>query len=234
MTTLFKTNIGNLFLISSLLALSVGCQPKVTEPEPEKAPPKPAANPEAKEAPKMPKGPLVVLKTNKGDITIELNPEKAPVTVKNFLQYVDDGFYDGVVFHRVMEGFMIQTGGFELKQDGSIEQKKTRGNIENEAKNGLKNGKGSLAMARTSAPHSASAQFFINHGNNSNLDYPSSDGWGYAVFGKVIEGLDIVDAIATVQTTTKPLKARADDQLLERPMQNVPVANVIIESVKRK
>ncbi len=233
MTTLFKTNIGNLFLISSLLALSVGCQPKVTEPEPEKAPPKPAAKPEAKEAPKTAIAPQVILKTNKGDITIELNPEKAPITVKNFRQYVDDGFYDGVVFHRVMEGFMIQTGGFELKQDGSIEQKKTRGNIENESRNGLSNEKGTLAMARTSDPHSASAQFFINHKFNGNLN-GSPDGWGYAVFGKVTEGLDIVDAIATVQTTTKPLKARADDQLLERPMQNVPVDNVIIESAKRK
>ena len=178
-------------------------------------------------------GPQVVMKTSKGEIVIELNEEKAPITVKNFLQYVDDGFFDGVVFHRVIKDFMIQGGGFALKEDGSIEEKKSRDSIQNEAKNGLSNARGTIAMARTSDPHSASAQWFINHGDNNNLDHPSFDGWGYAVFGKVVKGLDVVDAIASVKTGVKGLKARAGDQVREQPMENVPVENVVIESVTR-
>lgn len=177
-------------------------------------------------------GPKVQLKTSMGDITLELNEEKAPATVKNFLSYVKEGFFDKTVFHRVIDGFMIQGGGFELKEDGSIEQKPTKAPVQNEAKNGLKNKRGSIAMARTSDPHSASAQFFINHDDNENLDYPSFDGWGYAVFGEVVEGLDVVDKIAQAPTGEKVLKARAGGALREAPMGDVPKETIVIESVK--
>ena len=140
--------------------------------------------------------PQVDLKTNLGTIRVELYPEKAPKTVANFLQYVKDGHYDGVIFHRVIPNFMIQVGGFEK----SMKEKPTRKPIENEAKNGLKNDLGTLAMARTSAPHSASAQFFINIKNNDFLNYPGQDGWGYAVFGKVVSGMDVVMKISKVST----------------------------------
>lgn len=179
-------------------------------------------------------GPKVLMKTSLGDITIELNEEKAPETVKNFLAYVKEGFFDKTVFHRVMEGFMIQGGGFALKEDGSIEQKETKAPIQNEAKNGLKNERGTIAMARTSDPHSATAQFFINHNpmGNASLDYPSFDGWGYAVFGKVVSGIEVVDKIAAVSVGEKPLKARRGKELVEAPMENVPNEPVVIESVK--
>lgn len=175
-------------------------------------------------------GPKVLLKTNQGEITIELDSEKAPESAKNFLAYVNDGFFNKTVFHRVIPDFMIQGGGFELKEDGTIEQKPTKAPIQNEAKNGLKNARGTVAMARTGDPHSATAQFFINHADNDNLDYPSFDGWGYAVFGKVIKGLDVVDKIAEAETTTKALKARSGDETREAPMENVPVENIVIES----
>lgn len=177
-------------------------------------------------------GPKVLLKTSQGDITIELNDEKAPKSVENFLSYVKEGYFDKTVFHRVIDGFMIQGGGFELKEDGSIEQKVTKAPVENEAKNGLKNERGSIAMARTSDPHSGTSQFFINHKDNDRLDYPSFDGWGYAVFGKVVDGMDVVDAIAKVATGTKPLKSRMGEDVIERPMRDVPKENVVIESVK--
>lgn len=170
-------------------------------------------------------GPKVILETSKGNITLELNDEKAPETVKNFLQYVDDGFYDGVIFHRVISGFMVQGGGFAPDEEGAIKKKETRDPIQNEAKNGLKNERGTVAMARTSDPHSASAQFFINHKDNSNLDFPSFDGWGYAVFGKVVDGMDVVDAIAEVDTGTTAVEGR--------PMRDVPAENVTIKSAKR-
>ena len=179
-------------------------------------------------------GPKVVLETSKGNITLELNEEKAPITVKNFLKYVDDGFYNGVVFHRVISGFMVQGGGFAPDDEGTIKQKKSRETIQNEAKNGLKNERGTIAMARTSDPHSASAQFFINHKDNAGLDYPSRDGWGYAVFGKVVEGLDVVDAIAGVETETKRLHALdRNGNLSPQPMGDVPIENVVIKSAKR-
>lgn len=177
-------------------------------------------------------GPKVLIKTNHGDIKVELNEEKAPESVKNFIGYMNEGFFDNTVFHRVMAGFMIQGGGFGLDKDGVLEQKPTKAPIQNEAKNGLKNERGTLAMARTPDPHSATAQFFINHQDNGNLDYPSFDGWGYAVFGKVIEGLDVVDKIAELPTTTKVLVARRGDATQEAEMENVPEENVIIESVK--
>jgi len=141
--------------------------------------------------------PQVDIKTSAGTIRLELYPAKAPKTVANFLQYVRDGHYDGTIFHRVIDGFMIQGGGF----DAQFRQKETRAPVENEAKNGLKNDLGTIAMARTSAPHSASAQFFINVKNNDFLNAASAqDGWGYAVFGKVISGLDVVMQIAKVPT----------------------------------
>lgn len=177
-------------------------------------------------------GPKVLIKTNHGEIKVELNEEKAPESVKNFLNYAAEGFFDNTVFHRVMADFMIQGGGFELKKDGVIEQKPTKAPIQNEAKNGLKNERGTLAMARLPDPHSATAQFFINHKDNENLDYPSFDGWGYAVFGKVIEGLDVVDKIAALPTTSKTLVARRGDETREAEMDDVPEENVVIESVK--
>ncbi|MEZ5626815.1 MAG: peptidylprolyl isomerase [Rhodocyclaceae bacterium] len=143
-------------------------------------------------------GPKVALDTSKGTIVLELDDKAAPVTTENFLKYVRDGFYNGVIFHRVIPGFMIQGGGFEP----GMKQKSTRAPIKNEAKNGLSNVTGSIAMARTSDPHSASAQFFINLVDNAKLDYPSFDGWGYAVFGKVVEGMDVVKAIGAAPTGT--------------------------------
>jgi len=177
-------------------------------------------------------GPKVLVKTSQGDITIELNEEKAPETVKNFLAYVNEGFFDNTVFHRVIKDFMIQGGGFALKEDGSIEQKATKDPIQNEAKNGLKNKKGTIAMARTGDPHSATAQFFINHKDNDSLDFPSFDGWGYAVFGEVVAGAEVLDKIAAVPTGEKALKARSGESLREAPMQDVPNENVVIQSIK--
>ncbi|AIY41460.1 Peptidyl-prolyl cis-trans isomerase PpiB [Collimonas arenae] len=158
----------------------------------------------------------VILTTNHGKIKIELDAEKAPKSVENFLAYVNAGHYNGTIFHRVIPGFMVQGGGFEP----GMKQKPTNDPVENEAKNGLKNAPYTLAMARTSAPHSASAQFFINVKNNSFLDYPGQDGWGYCVFGKVVEGMDIVDAIEKVKTTRSGMFA------------DVPETDVIIEKAE--
>ena len=155
---------------------------------------------------------MVKFQTNQGSFTVELNTEKAPATVKNFLAYVNNGFYNGTIFHRVMDGFMIQGGGFEP----GMKQKETKAPVENEAKNGLKNDNYTIAMARTSDPHSATAQFFINVQNNANLDYPSFDGWGYAVFGQVVSGKETVDAIRKIKTGN-----RAGHQ-------NVPLDDIII------
>lgn len=157
----------------------------------------------------------VKLSTNHGDIILQLDAEKAPKTVENFVQYVKEGHFDNTVFHRVIKGFMIQGGGFEP----GMTQKKTRATIQNEADNGLKNTKYSIAMARTMEPHSASAQFFINVGDNSFLNHsaPTVQGWGYAVFGEVVEGMDVVNAIKAVDTTSKS------------GHQDVPVEDVIIE-----
>lgn len=161
---------------------------------------------------------MIILHTNLGDITLELDHEKAPATSANFEQYVKDGFYDGVIFHRVIDGFMIQGGGFE---PGMV-QKKTREQIKNEADNGLLNKEGTIAMARTMDPHSASAQFFINISDNAFLDHSAKtlEGWGYAVFGKVTDGMDTVKKIKAVSTTT-----RAGHQ-------DVPVEDVIITSAE--
>ncbi len=160
--------------------------------------------------------PSVEMQTSMGMIVIELDSEKAPISVKNFLQYAKDGYYNGTIFHRVIDGFMIQGGGF-TKDMG---EKPTGAQIPNEAKNGLKNTRGTIAMARRAEPHSATAQFFINHKDNSALDYPSRDGWGYAVFGKVTQGLEVVDKIAKVRTGNRGM------------FQDVPVEPVVIQSVK--
>ena len=161
--------------------------------------------------------PQVDIKTNVGTIRLELYPAKAPKTVENFLQYVKDGHYNGTIFHRVIDGFMIQGGGFE----GGYKQKPTREPVSNEAKNGLKNDIGTVAMARTPAPHSATAQFFINVGNNEFLNPErSQDGWGYAVFGKVVSGMDVVTKIAKTPTgAAGPFRS------------DVPKQPVLIESV---
>ena len=158
----------------------------------------------------------VIITTNLGKITAELDAEKAPKTVANFLAYMEAGHYNNTIFHRVIDGFMIQGGGFEP----GMKQKPADTTVENEAKNGLKNDTYTLAMARTSDPHSASAQFFINIKNNSFLDYPGQDGWGYAVFGKVTEGKEVVDAIRAVKTSRTGMFA------------DVPVTDVIIEKVE--
>jgi peptidyl-prolyl cis-trans isomerase B (cyclophilin B) len=141
---------------------------------------------------------MIIFKTTLGDIKIELNFDKAPNTAKNFQQYVEEGHYNGTIFHRVIEGFMAQGGGFAP----GLDEKKTRASIENEASNGLGNKRGTLAMARTQEPHSASAQFFINLSDNDFLDFKSESvqGWGYCVFGEVVEGMDVVDKMALVET----------------------------------
>ena len=160
--------------------------------------------------------PSVEMQTSLGKITLELDAAKAPKTVENFLNYARGGHYDGTIFHRVIDGFMIQGGGFGR----DMSEKPTKAPIANEAKNGLKNLRGSIAMARRGDPHSATAQFFINHRDNASLDYPSPDGWGYAVFGKVTKGMEVVDKIAKVKTGNRGIH------------QNVPAEPVVIESVK--
>jgi peptidyl-prolyl cis-trans isomerase B (cyclophilin B) len=162
---------------------------------------------------------VVVMETSLGTIKLELDPAKAPLTVQNFLDYVDEGFYDGTVFHRIIPNFMIQGGGMEP----GMRQKRTKAAIKNESANGLANTRGTLAMARTSAPDSATAQFFINVTDNGFLDRAQArDGVGYCVFGRVIEGMDVVDKIKAVKTTNK---AGHDD---------VPVTDVVINSARRE
>ncbi|HRL77332.1 MAG TPA: peptidylprolyl isomerase [Candidatus Accumulibacter phosphatis] len=160
--------------------------------------------------------PTVEMRTSMGRIVIELDSAKAPKTVQNFVQYVNEGLYNGTVFHRVIPGFMIQGGGFTV----DMEQKPAPRKVENEAKNGLRNDRGTIAMARTADPHSASSQFFINHRDNGALNHPSPDGWGYTVFGRVTEGLEVVDKIARVPTGNRAMH------------QNVPLEPVTIESVR--
>ena len=158
----------------------------------------------------------VKLETSMGDIVIELNEEASPITVKNFLRYVEEGFYDGTIFHRVIPDFMVQVGGFTA----DMREKQPHRPIVNEASNGLKNDRGTIAMARTANPDSATSQFFINHKNNDFLNYAGQSKPGYTVFGKAVEGLDVVDAIAAVKTTRK---GRYSD---------VPVEPVVIKSAK--
>jgi len=158
----------------------------------------------------------VLLTTNHGQITLELDADKAPKTVENFLSYVKSGHYDGTIFHRVIDGFMIQGGGFSP----DMRQKPTEDNVENEANNGLTNDRYTIAMARTSDPHSASAQFFINVSDNDFLNYPGSDGWGYCVFGKVTSGAEAVDKIGKVDTGRRSM------------FSDVPTEDVIIEKAE--
>ncbi len=142
---------------------------------------------------------MIIFETNMGNIHIDVDIDKAPITAKNFIDYASEGFYDGTIFHRVINSFMIQGGGF----NEDMIQKSTKAEIENEAKNGLKNNKYTISMARTAAPHSASSQFFINTSDNAFLDYPGQDGWGYCVFGEVAEGQEVVDKINAVATGNK-------------------------------
>jgi len=161
---------------------------------------------------------MIRMTTSKGVIDIELDAEKAPETAQNFVSYVNDGFYDGTIFHRVIDGFMVQGGGLEA----GMKEKQTKAPIKNEADNGLKNDRGTLAMARTNDPHSATAQFFINLVDNAFLNHqsPSMDGWGYCVFGKVVNGMDVVDEIKGVATTSKGFH------------QDVPAEDVVIEKAE--
>ncbi|MCL1940021.1 MAG: peptidylprolyl isomerase [Desulfovibrionaceae bacterium] len=163
--------------------------------------------------------PMILVETSSGDILVELFPDKAPATVANFLQYVDDGFYSGTIFHRVIKDFMIQGGGLTMR----MEEKPTRPPVQNEAANGLKNVRGALAMARASDPHSAAAQFFINTVDNPELDHtaPDPDGFGYCVFGQVADGLDVVDKIAKAK-----VKAQGEHETL-------PVDSVVITGMSR-
>jgi len=161
---------------------------------------------------------MIKINTNHGAITLELDADKAPITVENFMQYVSDGHYDGTIFHRVIKGFMIQGGGMEA----GMKEKETREPIKNEADNGLSNDLGTIAMARTNVPDSATSQFFINTKDNGFLNHtaPTSQGWGYCVFGKVVDGLDVVQAIEKVATGSAGMH------------QDVPVEDVVIENIE--
>jgi len=213
---------------SALLAMLL--LPVLVCAQEKKAPPAGAETkmPETKVAPA--KAPKVRIKTSQGEIVVELNAEKAPVTVENFLSYVKKKHYDGTVFHRVINGFMIQGGGFAL-EDGKLVQKVSGKGIVNEGQNGLKNDRGTIAMARTADPNSATAQFFINVADNAALNFPSNG--GYAVFGKVISGIEVVDKIKAVATGQKELTMLhpATGEKMTLPSGDVPVANVVIESI---
>ncbi|GLI38150.1 peptidylprolyl isomerase [Geobacter hydrogenophilus] len=176
-----------------------------------------AGNADAAAKAEKAKNPVVLMETTLGAVKIELYPDKAPVSVKNFLDYVNSGFYNGTIFHRVIPGFMAQGGGFTADR----KQKETKAPIKNEARNGLKNDRGTIAMARTANPDSATAQFFINVVNNDGLNRPNPDGFGYAVFGRVIEGMDVVDKIVATPT-----------QRLNMVFANLPMTPVVITSVK--
>ncbi len=172
------------------------------------------------DTPAVAENPKVLMQTSMGDIVIELYPQKAPKTVANFLQYVDEGFYNGTIFHRVINGFMIQGGGFTEE----MAQKETHPPVMNEADNGLRNPVGTIAMARTMDPHSATAQFFINVNNNTSLDFREKTprAWGYAVFGRVVEGMGVVEAIKAVSTGSRGMHS------------DVPTTNIIIKMASRQ
>lgn len=161
--------------------------------------------------------PKVEFETTLGNFTVELDPQAAPISSANFLKYVDSGYYNGTLFHRVIDGFMVQGGGF----DQNMEEKTTRASIKLESQNGLKNSRGTIAMARTAIPDSATSQFFINVVDNQSLDHPSPDGYGYAVFGKVIHGMDTIDKIRVAPTTSRGM------------FQNVPASPIVIKSAKQ-
>ena len=208
-----------------LTLLAIALFPVLALCEPAKDPAKPAAPP-----PAATKTTKVRLKTSEGDIVLELNAAKAPITVENFLGYVKKKHYDGTVFHRVINGFMIQGGGFAAT-DGKLVEKTTGKGITNEGQNGLKNDRGTIAMARTNDPNSATAQFFINVKDNAGLNYPSNG--GYAVFGKVVEGMAVVDkikAVPTGVTTNSRCATRPRARNCDAPSPDVPTKNVVIES----
>jgi len=161
--------------------------------------------------------PMIKMSTSLGDVTIELYPDQAPETVENFLQYTGNGFYNGTIFHRVIPGFVLQGGGFTP----AMERKPTREPITNESDNGLKNERGTLSMARLPDPHSATSQFFVNLADNPHLDHRGGSQWGYAVFGKVVEGMEVIDEIAGVETTTR------------QGHRDVPAEAVVIEDAQR-
>lgn len=200
----------------AVVVLVYGCSEKMDKPQADKK----TVNLERNIV--KPQSNVVKLETNMGNIVIELNEQAAPVTVKNFLEYVEAGFYDGTIFHRVIPGFMIQGGGLT----NQMVEKKTRAPIINEAKNGLSNLRGTIAMARKPDPNSATCQFFINHSDNEFLNYIDENKPGYAVFGKVTEGMDVVDTIASVETTTRM------NATTRRNMEDVPVEPVIIITAK--
>ena len=171
----------------------------------------------------------VKLETSMGDIAIELNPKAAPVTVRNFLEYTQEGFYDSTVFHRIIPGFMIQGGGF----DTDLRQKESKATIINEASNGLKNVRGSIAMARQNAPDTATCQFFINHRDNKKLDYVAGASAGYTVFGKVVEGMEVVDEIAGVKTGVGKATVRLSNGMMKNVnWPDMPLKKVVIKSAK--
>lgn len=205
--------ISNSFFAGLALACMFALAAFTQTPPDSKPAEKPAATQPADDnAPQV----YVIISTTKGDIAVELDREHAPITVANFLKYVDSGFYEGTIFHRVMPGFMIQGGGMTA----DMQEKKTEAPIKNEWQNGLKNNRGTIAMARRAQPDSATAQFFINVVDNPMLDQPNG-GAAYAVFGKVVGGMNVVDVIRMVQTGTRP------------PHSDVPVENISINSVKR-
>jgi cyclophilin family peptidyl-prolyl cis-trans isomerase len=190
-----------------------------------------AATPAPVAQPENPENPQIKIVTSAGTITAELYKDRSPITVENFLKYMGEKHFDNTVFHRVIKGFMIQGGGFE-NQNGNFVQKATKDPIKNEATNGLKNRRGTLAMARTNDPHSATDQFFINTADNGDKLGPggvSPD--GYAVFGKVLAGMEVVDKIENEPTTTRTLTNRQGENLLPGPSQDVPVRNIVIESI---
>lgn len=210
--------------ISTLFFAVAACFSLNAEDKPAAAPaPAPAAT-----------SPQVTVKTNLGSFVVELNQVKAPITVANFLSYVDKKHYDGTVFHRVIGTFMIQGGGFEVKE-GNLVEKTTGQGIANEAKNGLKNERGTIAMARTADPNSATAQFFVNVGDNTMLNAPNPDGHGYAVFGKVVQGMEVVDKIKAVNTAERPLTMihPVTKDKITQPAGDVPTENVVIESITK-
>ena len=173
------------------------------------------------------KAPVVLIETSLGNIKVELDAEKAPITVKNFLDYVNDKFYDGLIFHRVVPGFVIQGGGF----DSNLVEKETKPPIKNEGDNGLSNTRGTISMARTPAPDSATSQFYINLRDNRRLDRDNDPQHaGYCVFGKVIDGMDVVDKIGEVRTTTKAGTTKDSNRV---PLQGIPAENIVIKSIRR-
>ena len=212
-----KANVKRILLSGMMVCLALSVASAVNDPNAPKEKPKMTqSDPNAPKAAPAPKNPQVEMVTTKGTIVIELDAVKAPITTQNFLTYVKEGFYDGLIFHRVIPGFMVQGGGFNK----DMQQKKTHDPIKNEASNGLKNDRGTLAMARTNDPDSATGQFFINSVNNDFLNYQGKSNPGYAVFAKVVKGIEVVDAISKVKTGNSGMHG------------DVPVEPVVITSAK--